>query len=76
VNGADFQTDGLSLAAAPQNCAVRLCLDPLACPPRLVALGVRIFDLCLLALGLAFALDCRFLFPDHLIQVPNRIPFC
>ena len=67
MNEANFQTNGLSLVAASQNCVVRLCLDPLACPPRLVALGMRIFDLCLLALGLVFALDCQFLFPNHLI---------
>jgi len=76
VNETNFQTDGLSLAAASQNCVVRLCLDSLVCSLHLIALKMRIFDLCLLALTLIFALDCRFLFPDHLIQVLNRIFFC
>jgi len=76
VNGADFPTDGSCLLAAPHNLAIRLCLDPLAFPLRLVALGVRTFNLCLLALGLVLALDRRVLCPDHSIQVPNRIPVC
>ncbi len=50
MNGADFPTDGSCLLAAPHNLAIRLCLDPLAFPLRLVALGVRTFNLCLLAL--------------------------
>lgn len=65
MNGADFQTDGSYLAAASRNLDIHLCLDPLAFPPCLVALGVRMFDLCLLASGLVLVLDRRFLFPDH-----------
>ena len=37
----------------------------LASAPCLVALGVRMFDLYLLASGLVLVLDRRFLFPDH-----------
>ncbi len=76
MNGADFPTDSSCLLTAPHNLAIRLCLDPLAFPLRLVTLGVRIFNLCLLALGLVLALDRRILYPDHSIQVPNRIPVC
>lgn len=74
MNGANFQIDNSYLPAAPHNFAIRLCFNPLAFPRHLVALRVRIFDQCLLALSLVLALDRSFLFPDHFIQVPNGIP--
>lgn len=73
MNETNFQTNDLSLVIVSRNFVIRLYLDSLAFSSFLIALKMRAFHLCLLALNFVLTFNRRFLFFVHSIQVSNKI---